>query len=411
MVCHRRAGKTIATVNDIVSRALYASDVERPRYAYIAPYYSQAKQIAWDYLKHYTRSLALKTSESSLSVDLVTGARISLYGADNPDSFRGLYFDGGASDEFGDTKPNLFPEIIRPALADRRGWWVFIGTPNGPNHFHEMWEKAVVDPTWHTTLLKASETHIIPDEELADMRRTMTDDEYESEMECSWFASVRGAYYGQEVKAARVGAFPPVKGVPCHYVFDLGFTDSTAIWRWQEFPDHILVSLSVEWDGRPVQFYTDWLHGQRTAGFTMGNVWLPPDAKAKTLQTGRSTVEQFVSNGIRPRLLPNLSVQDGIQAARLFFRNAVFDDVGCTPGLKALKTYRRKWDPDNKVFLDTPLHNWASNYADSFRYMALVAKLATPAQSAEVQSHRVAMYSFTLDQAWECRDGPSSRRY
>lgn len=405
LVCHRRAGKTVATVNDIVSRALYASDIERPRYGYIAPFYSQAKQIAWDYLKHYTRDLTTRTSESALSVDLVTGARISLYGADNPDSFRGLYFDGIAVDEWGNCKPNLFSEVLRPALSDRSGWGVFLGTPQGPNHFYDLFEKASIDPTWFTAVMKVSETNLIKPEELSDMRKSMTDDEYESEMECSWFAAVRGAIFGQEMKRAQVGDFQPVPRVPCHYVLDLGFTDTTALWRWQEFPDHILVTLAQEWDSRPIQFYIDWLHSQRTSGLTIGNVWLPHDAKAKTLQTGRSAVEQFISGGIRPHLVPFLSVQDGIQAARLMFKHLIFDEAGCLSGLRALKSYKREWDRDNKVFRDKPAHDWASNFADSFRYLALVAKLRTEPTETKDDRQRIGLYSFTLDQAWECRGG------
>lgn len=111
VVAHRRAGKTVATLNDLVSMALY-TEKERARYAYIAPFYSQAKQIAWDYLVHYTASVAVKVSISSLSIDLFNGARITLYGADNPDALRGVYFDGVVIDEYGDCKPSLWTEII-----------------------------------------------------------------------------------------------------------------------------------------------------------------------------------------------------------------------------------------------------------------------------------------------------------
>lgn len=406
LVCHRRAGKTVATVNDIISRALYEDELDRPRYGYIAPFYSQAKQIAWDYLKYYTKNLTTKVSESALSVDLVTGARISLYGADNPDSFRGLYFDGIAVDEWGNCKPNLWTEVLRPALSDRQGWAVFIGTPNGPNHFYDLWDRAIRDSVaWHNTLLKASESNIIRPAELAEMKKEMTEDEFEAEMECSWFASVRGAIYGSEMKKARVGRFDVIRGVPCHYVFDIGYTDTTAIWRWQEFPDHILVTLAVEYDNKPVGFYIDWLHSQRTSGITMGNVWLPHDAKAKSFQTGRSIVEQFLSNGIRPSLVPFLSIQDGIAAARLMFKDMVFDEQGCENGLKALKSYKREFDQDKKAFRDKPLHDWSSNYADSFRYLALVAKQNYQAPTAQTDEKAPATYQFTLDQAWECRDG------
>jgi hypothetical protein len=404
MVCHRRAGKTVAVINDLITKALYARR-ERPRYGYIAPFYSQAKQIAWDYLKHYSKEVAVKSSESGLSVDIFNGARITLYGADNPDSFRGLYFDGVAIDEYGNCRPNLWSEILRPALSDRRGWAVFIGTPNGPNHFYDIWEQAGGDlKSWYRLMLKASETGLIDPDELEEMRKSMSADEYESEMECSWFASVRGSYYGQEVKNAKVGDFPPVAGVESHYVFDLGFTDTTAVWRWQEFPDHILVSYANEWESKSIDFYINWLHAQREAGFRMGQVWLPQDARAKSLQTGRSIVEQMLNGGVRPRLVPGLGVQDGISAARLMFKDIVFDEAGCYNGLKALKSYKREFDEEKKAFRDKPLHDWASNYADAYRYLSLVAKLGSPTPLVEApKPFAVPLhYSFTMDQAWEC---------
>lgn len=410
LVCHRRAGKTVATVNDLLTKALYTPK-ERARYGYIAPFYSQAKQIAWDYLKHYAKDVAVKVSESALSVEIFNGARITLYGADNPDSFRGLYFDGVAVDEYGNCRPNLWSEILRPALSDREGWAVFIGTPNGPNHFYDKWEEAGQSPKWYRFMLKASESGIIKAEELEEMKASMPIDEYESEMECSWFAAVKGSYYGSEMQRAKIGNFPAISGIPSHYVFDLGYSDSTAVWRWQELGNHILVSLALEWHAKAIQFYIDWLHAQREAGFTIGNVWLPHDARAKSLQTGRTIVEQFLSNGIRPKLVPNLSIEDGISAGRLMFRDFVFDEVGCYPGLRALKAYKREFDNEKKAFRDKPLHDWASNFADSYRYMSLVAnRKVTAAEPAPKGPIAVPVHhSFSLEDLFKIRGGQGKR--
>lgn len=410
LVCHRRAGKTVATINDILTKAVYTQK-ERARYGYIAPFYSQAKQIAWDYLKFYAKEVAVKISESALSVELFNGARITLYGADNPDAFRGLYFDGVAVDEYGNCRPNLWSEILRPALSDRQGWGLFIGTPNGPNHFYDVWEAAGENPAWYRFMLKSSESGIIVPSELIEMQGSMPKDEWESEMECSWFAAVKGSYYGNEMQKAKIGDFPSVPGVESHYVFDLGYTDTTAIWRWQEFPDHILVSAAMEWEARSIEFYINWLHAQREAGFRMGNVWLPHDARAKSLQTGRSIVEQFLNSGIRPRLVPNLSIQDGISAARMMFKTLVFDETGCYPGLKALKSYKRQFDEDRKAFRDKPNHDWSSNFADSFRYLSLVARTAAVAplpvgpQPFAIPLH----YGFSLEDVWKCAPETSKR--
>src|SRR5262245_3422510 len=124
LVCHRRAGKTVASLNDLIMRA---TKIPNGRFAYIAPFYAQAKDVAWDYLKHYSAPLlADNPNESELRVDLVNGSRIRLYGADNADRLRGLGFDAVICDEFADWRSGVWSEILRPALSDRQGWVTFI---------------------------------------------------------------------------------------------------------------------------------------------------------------------------------------------------------------------------------------------------------------------------------------------
>jgi hypothetical protein len=167
IVGHRRVGKTVAVIADLLTCAL-ATTKHSGRYAYIAPYHAQAKAVSWDYLKRLSEGVATKISESELSVDLANGSRVRLYGADNPDALRGLYLDGVVLDEYGDMRPNVWGEIIRPLLADRRGWAVFIGTPKGKNHFWEIYQTARTSPDWLAMTLKASETGILDAAELAD---------------------------------------------------------------------------------------------------------------------------------------------------------------------------------------------------------------------------------------------------
>src|SRR5690606_12599387 len=109
-----------------------------PRFAYIAPLYTQAKDVAWTYLKQFTFcSPGVATNESELRVDLPNGGRVRLYGAENYDRLRGVYFDGVIMDEYADMDPRVWPEVVRPALSDRKGHATFIGTPKGRNGFYE----------------------------------------------------------------------------------------------------------------------------------------------------------------------------------------------------------------------------------------------------------------------------------
>ena len=202
IVAHRRAGKTVATVNDLIRRAIQDGKTNG-RYAYVAPLYGQAKAVAWDYLRRFSQPLLANANETELRVDLVNGARIRLYGADNPDTLRGIALDGVVLDEVADMKPRVWSEVIRPALSDRQGWAVFIGTPKGHNSFYDIWTRAQDDPAWFTLRLKASDTHLIADDELASAKAQMSDDQYAQEWETSFEAAIQGAYYGKETAGGR----------------------------------------------------------------------------------------------------------------------------------------------------------------------------------------------------------------
>jgi len=383
LVAHRRAGKTVATVNDQISRALYFDPnfKEDPRFAYIAPFYSQAKKIAWGYLKRYARDAASKIGESDLSITIKHNqAVITLFGADNPDSFRGLYFDGVILDEFGNMRPSVWSEVLLPTLIDRRGWATFIGTPNGPNHFRDLYLQALKDPKrWFVDLLPVSRTLLIPEEELEEMRRLMTEEEYEQEMECSFEASSRGAFYSKEVaqstKAGHIGEFPPDPDAPLHFVFDVGRTDDTALGAFQEIPEYTLMVHAEAENNRGPAYWLQRIHDIcLTYGCRRGRVWLPHDARAKTWASARSGWEQFVEGGIRPNLIPNLDILDGINAGRYIFQHTRFNETTTESLILALKSYRRNWDEDKQAFSNDPVHDWSSHPADMFRYFALVAR-------------------------------------
>lgn len=371
LVCHRRAGKTVASVNELLTRAL-ASQKPDPRFAYLAPFYGQAKQIAWDYLKGYGAEVIRKTSESELSVELVNGARIRLYGADNPDSLRGIYLDGCILDEYADMRPSIWGSVIRPALADHRGWACFIGTPKGHNAFYEIHQQAQALPEWFSLLLKASETGIIPEAELADARKTMTADQYAQEFECSFEAAIQGAIYAKELQAAReakrIGRVPHDPALPVHTVWDLGVGDATAIWFIQLLGHEARLIDYYEASGEGLPHYAKVLQDR---GYVYGRHVGPHDIAVRELGSGRSRIEVAASLGIKFEIAPNVPLEDGIHAARLWMARCWFDETKCKAGLEALQHYR--WDHNDRLgeFKSTPVHNWASHASDSFRYAAL----------------------------------------
>lgn len=381
LVCHRRAGKTVAATNDLIKRAILTPVTKdhAPHFAYIAPYRAQAKAVAWGFLKHYSAPIQANVNESDLIVTLRNSARIQIFGADNADAMRGLGFDGLFMDEYGDFKPSVWPLVIRPTLADREGWAVFAGTPKGKNQFWDVWDEATRDPEhWYTMRLRASESGILSQTELADSRRTSTEDQYLQEYECSFDAAILGAYYGKEIRLLeenkRITDVAYDQALPTYTAWDLGYRDDTAIWWFQVIRDEIHVIDYFAASGmdpaalkkiiaeRPYHYATH---------------FLPHDAKAKTLTSGgKSLVEQLAGgeNGLglaSMAIVPDLSVQDGIQATRMTLPHCWFDKTKCREGVEALRQYEREYDEDKKSFREKPKHNWCSHPADAMRMLAI----------------------------------------
>jgi len=371
VVAHRRAGKTVACVNELIRAACTAKI--GARFAYVAPFFRQAKAVAWDYFKQFSKPIpGIAVNEAELRIDYPNGARIQLFGADNADALRGLGFDGLVADEFGDWKPSVWGYVIRPALADRNGWAVVIGTPKGRNAFYDTLQRAQGDPDWFTSIIRASDSGILPQAELDALRAELTDDAWRQEMECDFDAALPGAIYGKELyeleQAGRFrhGLYDPA--LKTHAVFDLGFSDDTAIW-WFQVGKEIRFVDCYATHGQPIAHYHEVL---KAKPYTYGDwLWLPHDARAKSLQTGRSIEEQFRALGWKPRIVPELGLVDGIQASRLTLADAHFDEQ-CREGIDTLKQYQREFDEDKKAFRDKPRHDWTSHYADAFRYACLV---------------------------------------
>lgn len=374
IVAHRRAGKTVACINDLIKRAI-VENKPQGRYGYLAPFYGQAKQVAWEYLKHFALPvLAEEPRESELSIKVLTGQTIRLYGGDNPNTLRGIYLDGVVLDEPADMKPSLWPEVIRPALADRRGWAVFIGTPKGKNAFWELWDRASRAPDWFAVMLKASRTGILPQEELDAARQMMTEDQYNQEFECSFEAAIHGAVYGvwmrQALEGNRIGAVPYDEKLPVHTAWDLGFDDSTAIWFWQVTYGEIRLIDYYEASGHGIGHYCDLL---KSKPYGYGRHWVPHDAAHELMAAGgRSIVNQAWDQGVQMSVIPATSQQNSIEASRKTLERCWFDVDRCNAGIEALRQYQFEFDEDKKVFKSKPRHDWASHGADAFEIIGQV---------------------------------------
>ena len=369
-VAHRRMGKTVAALNQLIKSSL-ENGQQSPRYAYIAPTYGQAKRVAWDYLTHFVRPLNAETNITELRVDFL-GRRIQLYGSENFDSLRGQYFDGVVLDEIGDQNPKIWNEIIRPSLADRKGYCLFIGTPKGNNHFKDLFDRADKEEGWAALEFKASETNLIDEEELRSARKEMGDDKFNQEFECSFNAAVEGSYYGKIIgeleEKNRMCEITRDDLCQTYVAWDLGMGDSTALWVAQNAGQEVRLMDYVENHGQGLDWYVNWLKDNK---WETAEQLLPHDVAVRELGTGKSRLEVLRESGLNVKVLPRLSVDDGIQSVRRLLPRCWFNIPQVKQGLDCLRNYRREHDEKRNVFFDKPLHDWASHGSDSFRYLAL----------------------------------------
>ena len=373
VVCHRRWGKTVAAINHLLRDAVLCQK-QSPRFHYIAPTYRMAKQVAWDYVHQFAGAIpGVKFNETELRCDLPNGARLSLLGGDDPARLRGIYSDGVVIDETADMPETVFPEVLRPALADRGGYAIFIGTPRGHNAFFDYWQLAAEEKGWYRVMFKASETEILAPEELEAARGAMTPEQYDQEFECSFIAAVPGAIFGKELQAieekGQVTHVPHDPGVRVDTYWDLGIGDATSIWFTQSAGRgalHVIDFFEARGEGLP--FYARVLDEK---GYLYGTHNAPHDIEVREMGTGKSRREAAWDLGINFRVVPKLPIEDGLHAGKLLIPRCWFDADNCKQGLDALRFYHRAYDERNRTFRTSVVHDWSSHAADAWRYCAI----------------------------------------
>ena len=408
LVCHRRFGKTVLGVNLAQQMALQCPH-DRPRAAYIAPTYTQGKATAWDYVQHYARPVpGVEFNQSELRADFPNKGQSRIYGADNPDSLRGLYLDRVILDEYGLHPAKTFSEVIGPTLVDRGGRALFLGTPNGKNQFYDIATFAQAaqrdgHPEWFYREYKASVTGLLDATYLASARAVMTDDEYAQEFECSFEASVKGSVYATELMeartAGRITAVPYDPALPVDTDWDLGVGDSTAVWFSQSLRSgEVRLIDYYEASGEGLPHYAALL--QRKA-YVYGTHWAPHDIAVRELGSGKSRLDVAAALGLKFAVVPRVhgekgqEVEAGIHAARLFVSRCWFDATRTRAGLDALTHYRRDYNTRLGEFTARPVHDWASHGADAFRGLAVRYQ---PPRTA--RSHVPPMIGTSTEASW-----------
>ncbi len=391
LVFHRRGGKSVLCVNEIIDRAIFYNKKDpktgipyrNPHFAFVASTIGQVEQIAWQYFKEYAKDIpGVKFNNQRLRITFPHPhgeAKISLFGAENFEVMRGIYLDGYVLDEYADMHPDVRDKVLLPTISDRKGWEIIIGTPKGENAFKDVYNFALDNPdTWYSCLHKAPDTDIIDVDELKMLKASMSEEAFNQEYLCDFNAAPSGKYYQKYIddlkREGMICDVPHENSCMVSAFWDLGFNDSTVIWFVQEVGREIRIIDHYEEHGKGIEHFIDKLRELEVEeGYRYNEHVLPHDADHNSLQTGQSMVDTMESlglDGIRV-LEKTSSVSQDIHSVRQVLPKCWFDREKCFDGLRALSAYERKWDAKKKVYADKPLHNWASHSADAFRQFAV----------------------------------------
>lgn len=325
-VIHRQAGKTVLAVA-ITIQKLLSCKRHRPQVAYIGPNYGLVKRAAWDYFKDMLEPFVdaglVTFNESALRIDFKPfnnngGAKIYLFGSEDPDSLRGLRLDFAVLDEYADMPSHLFSSIIMPTLSSRQGSVLIMGTPKGKNSFYEMYKKAQVDPNWVSIYKRWQDTKTHTEDEIEIQRSAMTDEEFEREFECSFEASIKGSFFGKNLaRLEKEGRVKDILHDPCAPVvvgWDLGF-DGTSMWFLQKQKDNFVV-LDVE-------YYSDedLTHGVnivKNKPYTYAYQLLPHDGNDRNIVDKTKTPKGLLESlGLKTKIVKRISLITSINSGRL----------------------------------------------------------------------------------------------
>ncbi len=376
-VWHRRAGKDASALNWTAQAALQRVGT----YWHMLPTLRQARLAVWDGINGAGQKIieqvwpaplieGLRNDE--MKIQLVNGSVWQLCGSDNYNSLVGSNPVGVVFSEWSLTDPRAW-DFVRPILRENGGWAIFIYTPRGRNHGWELLQTARSNSDWFSEVLTVEDTGIVSPSQIDEERRSgMSEELIQQEYNCSFEAPNTGSSYGRLLELARkderIGRVPydPVLGV--HTWWDLGVNDPTAIWFTQSSGFEHRVIDYYEGSGEGLAHYARILLER---GYAYAGHHFPHDVQVRELGSGKSRIETLRELGLEPQIVPNLPVDDGIEAARAMLPLCWFDAGKCKQGLESLISYHRKYDDKRKCFDAKPEHDWASNGADAFRYFAV----------------------------------------
>lgn len=381
-VAHRRSGKDKTCLNFIAKKMQEVVGT----YFYLFPTFSQAKKVIWEgrdadgfkFIDHFPRELLDGfPNETELKIKYKNGSMFQLIGTDAIDRVVGTNPIGVVFSEFSLQNPEAW-SFLRPILAENGGWAIFVGTPRGENHFHDVYNLAMSDPSnWFAEILTAYDTKAIPQEILDRERREImrlqgNDALFQQEYLCSFTVPLAGAYYAEHIQRAYAGGRVTEVPIDPRYRvdtwWDLGKGDNMAVCLVQQvgIKIHFVDYLFGVGKGM-VDFIPVLNQKAKDHNFIFGRHIGPHDINGTEIFAGKTRAESAAGLGFQFEAAPKIAVQDGIDAVRNIFDRFWFDKERCADLLNALKSYEKVYDDKLKTFRNEPLHNWASHPADAVR--------------------------------------------
>jgi len=352
---------------------------EKGIYYYVFPEYSQARKALWDaitedgksYLEFIPKEILEKKWNHEMKIKLTSGSIIQLIGSDNFDSMRGTNPRGVVLSEYAYQNPLVWTLVLDPILTKNKGWAVFNSTPNGKNHFFDLYNFAKDNPEWYCKKLTVEESKLISQEEIEKKHSQGISEEFlQQEYYCSFEIGVQGSYYGKLVRdmrqEGRLGHVPYDKNLLVYTAWDLGFSDSMSIIFFQKRGNEILIIDFYENQGYQIAHYLDHL---RSKPYAYGKHFAPHDAKSHD-RTGNTFVQIAREQGFQFNVLERqLSVLEGIEKVRGTFPRIFIDEKKCEYLERCLLQYHADYDEKTHIYKNTPKHDWSSHAADCLRYL------------------------------------------
>jgi len=375
LVYHRRAGKDLLCWTYLIKRAFY----EKGIYYYIFPEYAQARKALWDaitedgrtYLDFIPRKMVKNVWKNEMKIKLTSGSIIQLIGSDNFDAMRGTNPRGVVLSEYAYQNPLVWTLILDPILTKNKGWAVFNSTPNGKNHFYDLYNHAKDNKDWYVKKLTIEDTKLIEEKELEEKKSQGVSEEFiQQEYYCSFDIGVQGSYYGKHIRDmyedGRIGYVPYDKNLLVYTSWDLGFADSMSILFFQKRGNEILIIDFYENHGYQLAHYLDIL---RSKEYAYANHFVPFDAKSHD-RTGNTFVQIARDQGFDFTVLPQQkSILEGIEKVRGALPRIFIDKDKCDYLVRCLLQYHAAFDQKTHIYKNVPKHDWSSHAADALRYL------------------------------------------